>query len=68
MFLILFSVTAILFALIYQYIRNKRKHFEDIGIEYDKAFPFIGTYKDVFFKRENLFDGLDTVYKKFNSG
>uniref|UniRef100_T1GRR6 Cytochrome P450 n=1 Tax=Megaselia scalaris TaxID=36166 RepID=T1GRR6_MEGSC len=43
-------------------------YFEEIGIEYDKATPFLGTFKAPFLKREHFLDNLETIYKRFDSG
>lgn len=69
MLFILLTVVAIVAGLIYQWTQNQRKYFENIGIEYDKnATPLLGTFKNALLRRENFFDALETVYKKFDSG
>lgn len=68
MLFVLFTVVAVIGSFLYQFIRNQRKKFEDVGIEYDNALPILGSFKDAMFGRENFFDITETVYKKFNSG
>ncbi|KAL5286037.1 hypothetical protein ACFFRR_007615 [Megaselia abdita] len=68
MFFILFSFVAVVFSVIFLYFRNQYKYFEDIGIEYDKATPILGTFKNMILQRESALDNMESVYNKFSSG
>uniref|UniRef100_T1GYJ8 Cytochrome P450 n=1 Tax=Megaselia scalaris TaxID=36166 RepID=T1GYJ8_MEGSC len=69
MFALITAIFAAAICVFILYDREKRKHFETIGIEFDKeAWPLLGSFKDVFLRRQNFFDNLNTVYNRFNSG
>lgn len=68
MLALILTTILILAGIIYIWLQKQYSYFQGQEIEYDRPTYLLGTFKDVFLKKENLWDNWHTIYNKFNSG